>query len=171
MSAVRCFSCIIPPLKNWSDGCMAWWAWSIDPFSHCAPATPWFHRACLCYLACPKLFCSVLHTTSYPTRNISAAERNASLEVASSLRSRLFRNFFYCGWMGCVVRSFSYLSLFWGVCSQKILSRHQVFYSENWLDELCRSTVWLPVRLNLLTQLWDAAGVCCSAASGNKSIV
>lgn len=133
MSKVRCFSCIIPPLKNWSDGSMAWWAWSIDPFSHCAPVTPWFHRACLCYLACPKLFCSVLHTTSYPTGSISAAERHASLDVVDSLRLRLFRNFFYCGWMGCVVKSFIYLSHCVCVLSKSCVGTRCFILKTDWM--------------------------------------
>ena len=104
------------------------------------------------------LFCSVFHETSYPSEIIS---NHIVMSVWCDWPAPTVFIYpcllcLYCGWVGYVVKSFSYLSVLCGfivnIYEFVVLwgpRQHRVFYLENLPYSLCCSAAQLPVWLTL----------------------
>lgn len=104
--------------------------------------SPWHH-------IWNMIFCSVLHTASYPTGSISDAQIVFVsyfffwLLISSWLILLFWFLSFYHWWVGYVVK-WILLCSFWKV--KPDLESAQGF--KNWMNFPCRSCVWLPTWLN-----------------------
>lgn len=81
--------------------------------NHWSWPTPRFHWARLCYRARAKLFCSILHATSYPTGSVSEVGCHARLMMLtfSDCAYVIISSWFLCLWLQSA--SIKSILIFW----------------------------------------------------------
>lgn len=101
--------------------------------------TPWFHRALLCNVACPILFCSILHMDLYPLGECFRSRASCLPNSVDLLRLCLSCPFlcFQHGQVGHVAK--------WSC------------YSGNWPDSPWHSCCWLCAWLHLPGAAWHSS--------------